>query len=211
MDAQIGRVLAELDKEGRASNTLVVVVGDHGEGFMRHGYLGHTVSLYDELIQVPLIFSLPGTLKPAAITDPVHQIDIVPTLMALSQHQGEALPWDGVSLKPYLEDGRDRDSKRTLFSELNYREDLRKNAIIEGDYKLVHNLAKNKKALFNLKSDPEEKQQLRDKLPEIVKTLSEKLESWERRQAGHEDPGAAPPQVKIDAEQLEQLKTLGYM
>ncbi|NLF24235.1 MAG: sulfatase-like hydrolase/transferase [Deltaproteobacteria bacterium] len=211
MDMQIGRVLAELENVGCASETLVIIVGDHGEGFMRHGYMGHTISLYDELIHVPLIFSLPGVIKPAIVTDLVHQVDIVPTLMDMSRHPGEDFSWDGVSLKTYLEGGRDLGLERVLFAELNFRQNLRKNAIIDGDYKLIHNISKNKKKLFDLKNDPEEQQPLRDKQSEIFKALSEKLARWEQQKKANNEVKTAPPRVKIDTEQLDQLKTLGYM
>jgi len=60
VDASVGRIRETLEDAGVADDTAFVVAGDHGEEFMEHGNLAHYPKLYDSLIHVPLIVSVPG-------------------------------------------------------------------------------------------------------------------------------------------------------
>jgi arylsulfatase A-like enzyme len=62
MDAYLGAILERLKKSGRDRDTLVVFLSDHGEEFMEHDMITHGYHLWDTLLRVPLIFSLPGVL-----------------------------------------------------------------------------------------------------------------------------------------------------
>ncbi len=62
VDAQIGSLLAELEKRGKLENTLVIVTSDHGESFGEHGFYYHGHSLYREQVNIPLLLSWPGRL-----------------------------------------------------------------------------------------------------------------------------------------------------
>lgn len=66
MDNQVGRVLGELRQRGILDNTLVVVMGDHGEQFGEHSLSTHGNSLYIQLLHVPLLMRLPGKV-PAGV------------------------------------------------------------------------------------------------------------------------------------------------
>ena len=59
-DAQLGRLLDELDRRGLTDNTLVVITSDHGEHLGEHGRTGHGNGLYMEAIHVPLVLRFPG-------------------------------------------------------------------------------------------------------------------------------------------------------
>ena len=61
-DSQVGRVLDALEERGLAANTLVVVVGDHGDEFFEHGSIGHRQTLHEEVTRVPCLLRLPGRL-----------------------------------------------------------------------------------------------------------------------------------------------------
>lgn len=84
LDSEIGRLLRELEARGRLDNTLVIVVGDHGEEFGERGVVGHGNSLYLPTIRVPLILSLPGRL-PAGIRihGPVSIRDVPSTVLEI--------------------------------------------------------------------------------------------------------------------------------
>jgi arylsulfatase A-like enzyme len=61
-DAAIGTLLEGLARRGLAEETLVVVVGDHGDEFFEHGSIGHRQTLHEEVLRVPMILRLPGRL-----------------------------------------------------------------------------------------------------------------------------------------------------
>lgn len=102
-DAQVGRVLDELDRLGLAENTVVVFTSDHGYHMGEHGHYQKT-TLFDNATHVPLIIAAPG-MKAAgqATKSPAEMVDFYPTLGELC-----GLPTPdylaGVSLGPVLDD-----------------------------------------------------------------------------------------------------------
>ncbi len=97
-DAQIGRVLDELDRRGLAGNTLVVVVSDHGEEFLEHGGLGHRRTLHEESVRVPMILRLPGVVPAGREHGPTSLAAVKPTVLALVE--GERPLWQGTLESP---------------------------------------------------------------------------------------------------------------
>lgn len=105
MDAQVGRVLEELDRLELALNTIIVLWGDHGWHLGDHGmWCKHTN--YEQAARIPLIVVAPQTAKAGETTEALAEsVDIYPTLCELA---GLPLPstqkFDGVSLVPVLRD-----------------------------------------------------------------------------------------------------------
>jgi iduronate 2-sulfatase len=102
-DAQIGRIVAELDRLGLADNTSIVLWGDHGWKLGEHGgWCKHTN--FENDAHAPLIFAGAGVTDKGKKTDSLAEfVDIYPTLCDLA---GLPLPkhLEGVSLKPVLDD-----------------------------------------------------------------------------------------------------------
>ena len=83
-DSQFGRLSDALEQDGLFENSVVVVTGDHGEFFER-GEQGHaTPLLYDPVVHVPLLISMPGQNKRNDIYEPTNSIDVLPTLLHLA-------------------------------------------------------------------------------------------------------------------------------
>jgi arylsulfatase A-like enzyme len=101
-DAQIGRVLDALDKEGLADSTVIVLWGDHGWQLGEHG-LWHKHTNFEVAARAPLLIALPKSASAGRhCAAPVEFVDVYPTLAdvcGLKVPQGLA----GMSLKPYLE------------------------------------------------------------------------------------------------------------
>jgi len=85
MDSQIGRLLAGLDREGLRDNTLIVVVGDHGESLGEHDETTHALLVYDSSMTVPFILSCPGVFGGGVVLDgfTVGTVDVMPTILDL--------------------------------------------------------------------------------------------------------------------------------
>ncbi len=89
VDYKMGEVLATLEKWGIASNTVVILTGDHGRGLPRSKRW-----IYDSGIHVPLIVRWPGQIKPGIVRDElVSFIDFAPTTMNLAGIE----PWKGAT------------------------------------------------------------------------------------------------------------------
>src|SRR4029077_5408577 len=88
-DSALGAFLAFLKRLGSYDRSLIVVVGDHGEGLGEHGEQTHGIFLYDSTTHVPLILKLPNLLgdgRPPggrALAAQVRTLDIFPTILEL--------------------------------------------------------------------------------------------------------------------------------
>lgn len=60
VDKQVGRIVAELERQKLLDNTIVIVTGDHGEEFMEKGFWGHNSSFVDEQVRTPMVMWVPG-------------------------------------------------------------------------------------------------------------------------------------------------------
>ncbi len=111
LDAGIGLLLDALQRQGKAENTLVILIGDHGAPFVRA-----KGSCYDRGLRIPFIVRAPG-MKPTKGLDkqPVSTVDIFPTIADYTGIQPPAnLP--GLSLRPLLEGREEVDPNRPLFA-----------------------------------------------------------------------------------------------
>jgi arylsulfatase A-like enzyme len=199
-DHEVGRLLEQIPPD-----TLVVLIGDHGEEFMEHGFFLHGQSLYQELLDVPLIFKGPGI--PAGVTadEPVSHVDIVPTILDLAGMPAEKrLP--GMSLEPIFRNP-DLDSEpRLLFSVLESRR-YRWDAVIHGPWKL-HLVGDQKNQwLSDLDQDPGETKNAAAGNYKIIKPLIHAIEARKSR--------AVAPSVSgdpaMDRQREEELRAIGYI
>jgi arylsulfatase A-like enzyme/Tfp pilus assembly protein PilF len=117
-DAALSHFIGYLKTSGKYQNSLIVVVGDHGEGLGEHREDTHGIYLYDSTTHVPLIVKLPGRESAGtSIAAQVRTVDIAPTLLDLA---GAAAPEksDGETLRVYLS-GKS-DVSRPIFGESDY-------------------------------------------------------------------------------------------
>jgi tetratricopeptide (TPR) repeat protein len=117
-DSVLANFLNYLKKHGWYDNSIVIVVGDHGEGLGEHHEDTHGIFLYDSTIHVPLIMKLPAGASAAKVLDAqVRTTDILPTVLDLLRiaPPGEL---DGKSLKPYFAGAETAD--RTAIGETDY-------------------------------------------------------------------------------------------
>lgn len=85
LDADLGRLLHEMDQRGLLRNTVVIVTSDHGEEWGEHGLFGHGNSLYYRSINVPLVMVYPGRVPPGArVAGVVSLVDIPATVLDLA-------------------------------------------------------------------------------------------------------------------------------
>lgn len=106
MDAQLGRVLAELDRLKLTENTVIVLWGDHGWHLGDHSmWCKHTN--YEQAAHIPLLIVAPGVNKPGTRTTAlVETVDLYPTLCELAGIAPPTAPLklDGRSLVHVLQD-----------------------------------------------------------------------------------------------------------
>ncbi len=179
-DEAIGEFLEGLEVRGLRSNTLIVLISDHGEEFFDHGGFEHGHTLYDELVNVPLIMSLPGKLPiDKRFRQQVRSIDVLPTIMEIMRMDVEA-HLEGVSLCSLIEGGNiDEASGKILPAGYAYSESMlygtEKKAVVSYPWKLVYDIVTGREELFNLKDDPDEDRNLVEGKAEVAIGLEEVL------------------------------------
>jgi arylsulfatase A-like enzyme len=118
VDEQIGRLIAELSRQGEAENTILIITSDHGESFGEHQLFIHGDGLFRELVHVPLIVYWKDRLPAGRrIPEPVSLAAIPSTLMDLiDKTNPAAFPWP--SLRPVWEGGEKPESRPWPASQL---------------------------------------------------------------------------------------------
>ncbi len=162
-DQQFGRFLRALKAEGLYGDAFIVFVADHGEEHAEHGRGGHSHTLYQELVRVPMVIKFPGNAHAGRTVDaPVDLMDVLPTVLA---HLGRPCPeiLDGRDLENLLEGKADKN--RILYFDLDTeRFDGSINilgAVLYRDYKLIKREHPVKETvLYNLAEDPLEEHDL---------------------------------------------------
>lgn len=82
LDMQFGRIFDYLKTNNLLDNTIVVLIGDHGEEFMEHGFWGHNSTFVDQQVRTPLVIYTPK-MKPLVSDQMTSHMDVIPTLMPL--------------------------------------------------------------------------------------------------------------------------------
>ena len=153
-DAYLGMFLEKLDALGLDENTILVVTSDHGEEFQEHGSWGHGHSVYQELLEVPLMIRWPQAVPAGLrIGSVVSTVDIGPTVLEAT---GVAVPreFEGRSLLGFVR-GDWPSAPHVAFSDfLDHRRVIR-----GGDWKLIVR-GDLSHVLFDLQRDPWETKEL---------------------------------------------------
>lgn len=88
LDEEVGLILDELEKTGKAGNTAVLVLSDHGDQMLEHGLFGKNV-FFEDSVRVPMLMRVPGRMEGGVRTELVEAIDVMPTILELC---GVAVP-----------------------------------------------------------------------------------------------------------------------
>jgi choline-sulfatase len=203
-DAQVGRLLDALDLDGRLSETLVVVVADHGEMLGEHGEQTHGFFIYEAAVHIPLIVAGPG-VPAREIKDQVRILDVMPTVLELL---GVPAPKavQGVSLLPLARGERLSlvAHSESWYPRFHYGwSDL--SSIEDGRFKYIR---APRPELYDLSADPGELRDLSHenaaRLPSLESALTDLL-------ARTASTSAAKGPQTVDAETEERLAALGYV
>ncbi|HUU82896.1 MAG TPA: sulfatase [Phycisphaerae bacterium] len=214
MDAQFGRLVQVLKEMGQYDRTIIVVVGDHGQGLGDHGWDQHRI-LYQEQLHVPLILRIPGGARGRVVSQLVRTIDIFPTVLeALGISTGSTI--EGRSLLGLM--AGETDSPRIAYADALNLYDLNAKSVqtkrpqddlvycaMDRQWKLIYRPRHpDKNELYNLRDDPGELHNLYGR----ESTQAERLLAALKEFDGFVDQ---PFGEGTDAEALERLRAMGYV
>jgi arylsulfatase len=136
VDAAVRDLMEGLDALGVADRTLVVITADHGEEFLDHGYVEHAWRLYRESTHVPLILWAPELLEPARFSEHVSLVQLLPTLLELTQTPTTRDDFDGESLFSLASGAPSyTPPQRPIFAELLMETRSQMRSVTVGDYR----------------------------------------------------------------------------
>jgi arylsulfatase A-like enzyme len=213
LDEEVGRIVAALEKKNMRDNTLIIFTSDNGGATSslfatgarspeeragelagklpasNGGLRGGKGSLHEGGVRVPAIVNWPTKLKPRIINEPLHMVDVMPTLLNLAGGKGSAdHPFDGKDIWSTLAEGKPSPHQEILINVEPFRGAIRK-----GDWKLVKiPLLPGKTELFDLAKDPGEKNNLAKQFSDVVRDLEERLLKYAREQRPSEWIKAQP-------------------
>lgn len=163
-DRFVGKVLDQLKRAGVADNTIVVVTGDHGEGFGEHGLRQHDNTIYDEGVHIPFLIYDPLLNRRETIRQPVQTTALVPTLADL---MGYNIVNGGYASTSLLQAGIEPVRVACHVENACL-------ARIDAGGKFIHHFGRRPDEYFNLADDPQE---LDNRIDQIDPAL---IESWRR-------------------------------
>jgi uncharacterized sulfatase len=201
LDRGVGEVLRALEENGLDENTIVLFTSDNGgAGYVglpevNRPFRGWKISFFEGGIHVPYFVRWPARIPSGTeIEAPVHHFDMYATAAAAA---GAPLPEDrridGVDLLPWATGEADGIPHRALF----WRSGASRSALVDG-FKLVVSDPPGRTWLFDLASDPTERQDLSDERPEKVAELMAAMDAHDSEQAPPAWPSRALMPINID-------------
>jgi len=190
VDEGIDTLVRGLDARGRLGTTVVIVTGDHGEGFGEHGILFHAASAYEALARVPAVLVAPG-LSPGRYVHLAAHADLYPTILGAF---GLARPADEQWGRSWL---RLRGGNGAPLREFAFVRSAHAAsggdvvspmmAIVSGRYKLIKTLEDNLMELYDVISDPTESVDRLSIEPDVARRLEHAAELY-RDIVGYPNP-----------------------
>ncbi|MGD1010448.1 MAG: sulfatase-like hydrolase/transferase [Candidatus Aminicenantales bacterium] len=208
MDEQIGRCTAWLEKNGLDKNTVMILIGDHGEGLGSHGEGTHGFFVYDYALHVPLIVVSPfRDLQGKRISSQVRSADVFPTLLDLA-HVKSPIKVQGRSLVSMMF-SRGKDDGGYAYGEA-----MASN--IQFGWSALRTLRTTRykyidaprAELYDLTQDAGEQTNILPEHPDIARRMKRDLDKF----IAETSLGAPKPQAaNLDKETMERLSALGYV
>ena len=165
LDAQVGRVLTELDKAGVSNNTVVVYSSDQGFFLGDHGWFDKRW-MYEESLRTPLIVKWPGAVKPGSRnSDLVMNLDLAETFLDIA---GVRAPqsMQGTSLVPLLRGSTPKSWRNAIYYQYfeypGWHAVRRQYGVRTSRYKLIDYYEVGEWELFDLDKDPDEMRSVYD-------------------------------------------------
>lgn len=214
-DFYIGQLMQELKRMDLYNDSMIILTADHGDEFFEHGYKGHMRTLYDEVLQVPLILKFPssaGFSGGKKLENLVSIVDVLPTVLGYLRISTPTHA-KGRNLLNEINGGR---TNPDYFHYSSLRNEMF--ALRSMDTKFIQRSNLPRKEFYDLLADPLEKVNLYEKgnTTEIVEAdrqlrLLLDLLNLQRRVLRSRPEPLLDSSIEPEDSVKEQLKALGYV
>jgi arylsulfatase A-like enzyme len=181
LDEAVGKLVAHLEDTGRMKNTLIAFQSDNG-GPLNQGANNGSLrdakgTVYEGGIRVPAFLHWPGKLASRGTKSVTTLCDWLPTLAAAAGIPAKTRqPMDGMNLWPALSGQRELPERENLFFSIMTGKNAPHYALREGRFKLIR--LGGKEELYDVESDPAEKNNLLPEREADARPLREKMNAW---------------------------------
>jgi arylsulfatase A-like enzyme len=179
LDDAVGKIVKAIDDLKQSNNTVIIFTSDNGgERYSDNGiYKGAKGSLWEGGIREPAFVRWPGKIKEHSVTNQVATtMDWTASILSLAGGKADPkFPLDGMDIMPILI-GEKEEVDRTLYWRIFQRN--KHKAMREGRWKYFQD-EKGNEYLFDLPEDPGEKNNLKDKQPDVFNRLKNEYSEWE--------------------------------
>ncbi len=215
VDAQIGLLLDTLRAKGLYESSLIIVTSDHGEAFDEHGYLGHSNTVYEEEVHVPLIVRYPHGSRQGVVTNTTSLIDVAHLIMQATGYT--LLNHDALVQIDKEQNGHQKDQQALVFSQRFrwlpktdplYGPTTSAVYLSEGLKVILYETDKIKTRAYDLIADPLEQDDIADQQSNLVEQASSRLEAWFDKLRTRQ---FVDSELTRNTQLTENLKTLGYV
>ena len=181
LDSAVGKIVKAVGDLNLSNNTVIIFTSDNGgEKYSDNGvYQGRKLTLWEGGIREPAFVKWTGTIKENSITNQVATtFDWTATILSLAHAKVDPkFPLDGMDLTDVIT-GRKNEVDRTLFWRISQRRQNK--AVRDGKWKWLQD-EKGNEYLFDLVSDPGEKNDVKNNFPETFEKLKKEYSRWEKK------------------------------
>jgi len=207
-DAQVGRLLTTLNRQGLLERCLMVLASDHGESLGEHGEKTHGFFIYNATLHVACIIKVPGD-APRVVTDEVSLVDVMPTVL---QGLGIPIP-SGVQGRSLLSlvAGGTREGESDLYAE-SYPPLLHFgwNSLRSLQWRGLKYIETTRPELYDTRTDPKETKNLFSTHQPLAMDMGKRLHALVSRYTPATG-AAASKSAPTDTALLRSLRSLGYV
>lgn len=215
-DRLIGKVLDQVTSLGLDNKSVVMLYGDHGEGFDHNYYFFHNHNLYESFIKIPFILKLPYSNSRIKVPNNLINTQIMPTLLDVLKITNNNNENDNAFSSLIDEKSKQRQKSNDYFYYIN--DSLSKYAIQKDSYKYIYTIRDRAclyngyiEELYDLTEDPGETHNLVDiKIPEALELKSILIDYMKTKGLSILIENTQNLTKPIDLNKLEKLKSMGY-
>jgi len=195
LDDSVGVVIAALERKGLRDNTLVIFMSDNGgiaefDAMLAKArgkkpspadnspFRGSKASLYEGAVRSAAAINWPGKIKPGVVSEVVHVVDLMPTLVGLAGGKIQTdKPIDGKDIWPVITQGKVSPHRNILINA-----ELHRGAVRQGKWKLIKYASlPSSIELYDLDNDIAEKKNIAEQNPEKVHELEMILNEYAKQ------------------------------
>ena len=205
-DHCVGQVIEKLKTLGIYDSTLIIITGDHGEALGGHLEMSHGYFIYQETMQIPLMFKVPGISGQLKVDDLSGVVDIMPTICSILNIDYPS-GIQGKDLSQYCKRKITTKKDRHLYCESMTPTKSNCSSLLGVVNSRFKYIQAPRPELYDLVNDPHENNNLVEEQPQRARMMQDRLKKILEETVRKE----GPDRIEFGEEERRKLEALGYI